>query len=117
MNLGEELLFWVLICILKTLLKYIGGLHSYLRHTILMFNPTKSDDVCVQATNLEAIWKQSVDEKSDSFLEYDGKGKVKFNGRGKRNSSIKKERKRNSHVNIVRRMAMMKTIVGNFIQN
>ena len=23
-----------------TLLKYIGGLHSYLKHTILMFNPT-----------------------------------------------------------------------------
>ncbi len=30
-----------------TLLKYIGGLHSYLRHTILMFNPTKLDEVCV----------------------------------------------------------------------
>jgi len=23
----------------ETLLKYIGGLHSYMRHTILMFNP------------------------------------------------------------------------------
>jgi len=30
-----------------TLLKYIGGLHNYLRHTILMFNPTKLDEVCV----------------------------------------------------------------------
>lgn len=37
-----------------TLLKYIGGLHSYLRHTILMFNPTNLDEVCVQATHLEA---------------------------------------------------------------
>eukprot|EP00253_Pinus_taeda_P018627 PITA_18627 len=26
---------------LETLSKYIGGLHSYMRHTILMFNPTK----------------------------------------------------------------------------
>jgi hypothetical protein len=27
----------------KTLLKYIGGMHSYLRPTILMFNPTNID--------------------------------------------------------------------------
>ena len=27
----------------EKLLKYIRGLHSYLRHTILMFNPTKID--------------------------------------------------------------------------
>ena len=38
----------------ENLLKYIGGLHSYLRHTILMFNPTNLDEVCVQATYLEA---------------------------------------------------------------
>lgn len=31
----------------ETLLKYIGGLHSYLRHTILMFNPTSIDEFCV----------------------------------------------------------------------
>jgi len=41
----------------KTLLKYIGGLHSYLRHTILMFNPTSIDEVSVQATHLEARGK------------------------------------------------------------
>ena len=35
-----------------TILKYIGGLHSYSRHTILMFNPTKLDEVFVQATHL-----------------------------------------------------------------
>ena len=29
-----------------TLLKYIGGLHSYLRHNILMFNPTSLDEFC-----------------------------------------------------------------------
>ena len=42
----------------ETLLKYVGGLHSYLRHTILMFNPTNLDEVCVQATHLEARRKQ-----------------------------------------------------------
>jgi hypothetical protein len=37
----------------ETLLKYIGALHSYLRHTILMFNPTNLDEICVQAMHLE----------------------------------------------------------------
>ena len=41
----------------ETLLKYIGGLHSYLRHTILMFNPTSIDEVSVQATHLKARGK------------------------------------------------------------
>jgi hypothetical protein len=31
----------------ETLLKYIGALHSYLRHTILMFNPSNLHEVCV----------------------------------------------------------------------
>jgi hypothetical protein len=31
----------------ETLLKYIGGFHSYLRHTILMFNPANLDEVCI----------------------------------------------------------------------
>jgi hypothetical protein len=31
----------------ETLLKYIGALHSYLRHSILMFNPSNLDEVCV----------------------------------------------------------------------
>ena len=37
----------------ETLLKYIGGLHSYLRRTILMFNPTSIDEVSIQVTHLE----------------------------------------------------------------
>ena len=36
-----------------TLLKFIGDLHSYLRHTIFMLNPTSLDEVCVEATHLE----------------------------------------------------------------
>ena len=31
----------------ETLLKYIGGLQSYLHHMILMFNLTNLDEVCV----------------------------------------------------------------------
>jgi len=37
----------------ETLLKYIGGLNNYLNHTLLMFDPTNLDKVCVQATHLE----------------------------------------------------------------
>ena len=48
----------------ETLLKYIGGLHSYLRHTILMFNPTNIDEVCVQETHLEARGKNAPQEGS-----------------------------------------------------
>ena len=43
-------------------LKYIRGLHSYLKHIILMFNPTSLDEVCVQATHLEARGKNISDE-------------------------------------------------------
>jgi len=37
----------------ETHMKCICGLHSYLRHSSLMLNPTKLDEVCVQATHLE----------------------------------------------------------------
>ena len=38
----------------ETLLKYIGGLHSYLKLTILMLNPSNFDEVCVQAIHIES---------------------------------------------------------------
>ena len=54
-----------------TLLKYIGGLHSYLKHTILMFNPSNIDEVLVQATHLEASkakpYVEGVSEKLPKF--------------------------------------------------
>ena len=53
-----------------------------------MFNPTNIDEVCVQATHLEARGKQNIDEKSDS----DSKGKGKFYGKG--NSSVKREKEK-----------------------
>ena len=37
----------------EIILKFIRGLHNYLRHTILMLNPTNPNEVCVQATNIE----------------------------------------------------------------
>ena len=38
----------------ETLLKYIGSLHFYLRHTFLMFKPTNFDEVCVQCIHIES---------------------------------------------------------------
>ena len=60
-----------------TFLKYIGGLHSYLRHTILIFNPTKLDEVCVQATHLEARGKNVSEETSEKSFKYGEKGNLK----------------------------------------
>ena len=71
-----------------TLLKYIGGLHSYLTHTILMFNPNNLYEVCVQATHLEARGGNTPEEGSKSSF----KGKEKQKGfKGNKNVSIKKE--------------------------
>jgi hypothetical protein len=66
----------------ETLLKYIGGLHSYLRHTILMFNPTNLDEVCVQATHIESRGKNVKDNFSKKSVhpvegKHKGKGKMK----------------------------------------
>ena len=65
----------------ETLLKYIGGLHSYLRHTILIFNPSNIDEVLVQATHMEA-------SKSKPGLE----GMSKKTPRFKKHSKGKKEK-------------------------
>ena len=71
-----------------TLLKYTGCLHSYLMHTILMFNPNNLDDVCVQATHLEARGKSTPEEGSKN--PFKGKGKEKgLKGKRKKNASIK----------------------------
>ena len=81
-----------------------------------MFNPTNLDEVCVQAKYLEERGKQSVDEKVIVSLSMRVKERASLMEE-QREISLSKKRKRNSHVNIVRRMAMMKTIVGNSINS
>jgi hypothetical protein len=75
----------------ETLPKYIGGLHSYLRHTILMFNPTNIDEVCVHETHLEARGRNEHQEGSKKPFVKGDKGKRKFKGNGRKNASVKKE--------------------------
>eukprot|EP00253_Pinus_taeda_P016125 PITA_16125 len=62
----------------ETMLKYIGGLHNYMRHTILMFNPTSIDEVFVQATHLEARGKNGNLEVGGSSKPIASKNKEKI---------------------------------------
>jgi hypothetical protein len=51
----------------ETLLKYIGVMHSYLCHTIMMFSPTNIEKVPIQATHLEASKGKHASEDKKSF--------------------------------------------------
>jgi hypothetical protein len=62
----------------ETILKYIGGMHSYVHHTIIMFIPTKIDKVSVQDTHLEASkGKRASEDKKPFKFEKKLKGKWK----------------------------------------
>jgi hypothetical protein len=76
----------------QTLLKYNRALHSYLTHRILMFNPSNLDEVCVQATHLEARGRNETHEGNKKPFIHGDKGKRKFKGNSKKNDTVKKER-------------------------
>ena len=100
----------------KTLLKYIGGLHSYLRHTILMFNPTSLDDVLVQATHLEARGKNVTTNvgKSSKPIESKNKGKKKLKWKERKTNTVKKDKPSCAHF---KKEDKMRHTVGLCIQN
>jgi len=79
--------------------KYIGGLHSYLQHTILIFNPTSLDEVCVQTTHLESRGKNVNVDFVKPFKptkgKFKGKGKNKL--KGKNTNTVKKEKPTCTH--------------------
>jgi hypothetical protein len=64
----RELILGIPIHTQNTHLKYIGGLHGYLRHTILMFNPTNFNEVCVQAIDIESREKDVHDNISKKIV-------------------------------------------------
>jgi hypothetical protein len=77
----------------ETLQKYIGGMHSYSRHTILMFNPTNIDKVSIQAMHLEASKGKHVREyKRPYTFEKKSKGKWK----SKKSTTVKQAEKRHT---------------------
>ena len=59
--------------------------------TILIFNPTNIDEVCVQETHLESRSKNVPQETSKKPSQFVDKGKGKFKGKGKNNATVKKE--------------------------
>jgi hypothetical protein len=72
----------------ETLLKYIGALHSYIRHTLLLLNPTDFDEVCVQVVHLESRGKDTKDGSSKEFSQQKGS---KNKGKEKQVATVKKE--------------------------
>ena len=57
----------------------------------MMFNPNKLDEVCVQATHLEARGK-NISEEGSKKKPFKGKGKEKGGKwKGKKNASVKQE--------------------------
>ena len=82
------------------MLKYIGSLHSYLQHTLLMFNPDDFDEVCVQAIHIESGGRPfKFSSQSSKELETrDSSGsKGKTISKRKKSMIIQKERPTCSH--------------------
>jgi hypothetical protein len=68
----------------ETLIKYIGALHSYIRYTLLLFNPTSIDEVFVQATHLENMGKHVQEDptkKPSKFPHKQFKGNLQRKGK------------------------------------
>jgi hypothetical protein len=70
----------------EIVLKYIGGLHSYILHTILLFNPTNLDGICVQVTHLESREKDGNDDSSMDPVQQKGS-----KNKGEKVATVKKE--------------------------
>jgi hypothetical protein len=83
----------------ETLLKYIGGFHSYLGHTILMFNSTSLDEVCVQVAHLKFRGENVNVDFVKPFKPTEGKkkGKGKENFKLRKYNTVKKEKATCTH--------------------
>jgi hypothetical protein len=75
----------------ETLMKYIGALHSYIHHTLLLFNPTNLDEVCVQATHLENRGKHVQEDPTKKPSNLPHKPFKKFKRKDKKTATVKRE--------------------------
>jgi hypothetical protein len=75
----------------ETLMKYIGALHSYIRHTFLLFNPTSLDEVCVQATHLENKGKHVQEDPTKKPSNFPQKTFKKFKRNDKNTATVTRE--------------------------
>jgi hypothetical protein len=75
----------------EILMKYIGTLHSYIRHTFLLFNPTSLDEVCVQATHLENRGKHVQEDCTKKPSNFPQKNFNKFKRKDKKTAIVTRE--------------------------
>ena len=61
----------------KTLMKYVGALHSYIRHTLMLFELTNLDEVSVKATHLENRGKNVQEDYSNKPSKFHHHNKFK----------------------------------------
>jgi hypothetical protein len=72
-------------------MKYIGALHSYIHHTLLLFNPTSLDKVCVQATHLENRGKHVQEDPRKKPSNFPHKTFKKFKRKDKKTATVTRE--------------------------
>ena len=74
-----------------TLLKYIGALHHYLCHTLLLLNPTSVDEASVQATHLESRGNHLQEDHQKKPFKPNNNHKSKKKDKSKKTATAKKE--------------------------
>jgi hypothetical protein len=72
-------------------MKYIGALHSYIQLTLLLFNPTSLDEVCVQATHLENRGKHFQEDPTKKLSNFPHKTFKKFKRNDKKTTTMTRE--------------------------
>jgi hypothetical protein len=72
-------------------MKYIGTLHSYIHHTLLLFNPTSLDEFFVQATHLENRGKHVQEDPTKKPFNLPHKNFNKFKRKDKKTSIATRE--------------------------
>jgi hypothetical protein len=75
----------------ETLIKYIGALHSYICHILLLFNPTSIDEVCVQSTHLENRGKLVQEDPTKKPSNFPHNKFKKFKRKDKKTATVKRE--------------------------
>ena len=74
-----------------TLLKYIGALHHYLHHTLLLLNPTSVDETSVQASHLESRGNHLQEDHLKNPFNPNNNHKSKKKDKSKKTATAKKE--------------------------
>jgi hypothetical protein len=72
-------------------MKYIGALHNYIHHTLLLFNPTSLDKVCVQSTHLENRGKRVQEYPMKKPSNFPHKNFKKFKRKDKKIATMTRE--------------------------